>query len=92
MQTPMETLRDDSWCVFIRKAGVCLSCYLLYKQPSEGELPPPSPLALLEKEVCSLFSSAQLALASQSLHLRRKRMTVTLMGIRQKGTRQMGHP
>ena len=42
------------------------------KSHPEGELPPSSPSALLEKEICGWFCSAQLVFASQNLHFEKK--------------------
>ena len=66
--------RDNSWCVLVKQAGVGLTMFAIYftNSPPEGELPPSSPSTWLEKEVCGLFSSAQLVFPCQNLHFEKK--------------------
>lgn len=70
-----ETHRASRWCVLMKQAGVSLTTIAIYFTNShpEGELRPTPPHSTWrEKEVCSLFSSAQLVFASQNLHFEKK--------------------
>lgn len=58
---PRNTQRQQLVCFY--QASFTIAVYFTNSHP-ESELPPSSPLAFLEKRICSLFSSAQLVVAS----------------------------
>lgn len=69
----METLRDDSWCVLIRQAGVGLTAAIHCTDSPGGGAAPILTLSLARERSLYPFSSAQLVFASQNLHFEKKK-------------------